>query len=151
MRACSVGLAATAMLSLGAAASPTSAAIDHWETPNNALGRYAVCATGMREHEQINLYGCSDRVRAKFLNQSEMVKIGGKYYALDISGLIHDGNPIQDFWIKERGASTADLRAQLRLMSAAVPEPANWGIMIVGFGVAGSVVRMGRRRRILQV
>lgn len=126
-------------------------ALDHWETPNNAPGHNGLCANGMREHDEINLNGCADRVRAKFLNQSELVKIGGKLYALDISGLIHDGNPLEEFWTKEKGASSADLRAQLRLVSAAVPEPANWAMMIVGFGVAGSVVRLGRRRHILQV
>lgn len=126
-------------------------AFDHWETPNNAPGHNGVCANGLREHDEINLNGCADRVRVKFADQSERVKIGGKYYALDISGLSNDGNPIEEFWTKEKGASSADLRAQLRLVSAAVPEPANWATMIVGFGVAGSVVRLGRRKRILQV
>lgn len=124
---------------------------DHWETPNNAPGVNGVCANGLRERDEINLNGCADRVRVKFLDQSELVKIGGKTYALDISGLVHDGSPIEEFWTKEKGASSADLRAQLRLVSAAVPEPANWAMMIVGFGVAGSVVRLGRRRHILQV
>lgn len=126
-------------------------ALDHWETPNNAPGQNGVCANGMREHDEINLNGCADRVRAKFLNQTELVEIGGQHYALDISGLVHDGNPVEELWTKEKGTSSTELRAQLRLVSAAVPEPANWGMMIVGFGVAGSVVRLGRRRRILQV
>jgi hypothetical protein len=33
--------------------------------------------------------------------------------------------------------------------AAAVPEPASWAIMIVGFGLAGSVVRAKRRRGLL--
>ena len=77
------------------------------------------------------------------------MKIDGKYYALDISGLVHDGNPVDEFWTSEKDDSSDELRAQLRLVSAAVPEPANWAMMIVGFGVAGAAVRAGRRRNIL--
>ncbi|WP_312163025.1 PEPxxWA-CTERM sorting domain-containing protein [Phenylobacterium sp.] len=121
-----------------------SYALARWETPNDTLGD--VCADGLRSQDKINLSGC-----AKVLNRSELVKIGDKYYALDITGLIHDGNPVEEFWTRKKTAESGELRAQLRLVSAAVPEPANWGMMIVGFGVAGSVVRLGRRRRILQV
>ncbi|MBT9474077.1 MAG: PEPxxWA-CTERM sorting domain-containing protein [Phenylobacterium sp.] len=32
-------------------------------------------------------------------------------------------------------------------LSSAVPEPATWAMMIVGFGAAGSMVRSARRRR----
>ncbi|MGH6997132.1 MAG: PEPxxWA-CTERM sorting domain-containing protein [Phenylobacterium sp.] len=91
--------------------------------------------------------GCE--VQAKPLRAAELVKIDGKYYALDISGLVHNGNPVEEFWTREKEDDSADLRAQLRLVSAAVPEPANWAMMIVGFGVAGAAVRAGRRRNIL--
>ena len=77
------------------------------------------------------------------------MKIDGKYYALDISGLVHNGNPVEEFWTREQDDGSAELRAQLRLVSAAVPEPANWAMMIVGFGIAGAAVRAGRRRNIL--
>ncbi|WP_293403332.1 THxN family PEP-CTERM protein [Phenylobacterium sp.] len=122
---------------------------DHWETPNNVSGANGVCANGERERDAINLYGCADRVRATLLKSAELVKINGKYYALDISGLIHNGNPVEEFWTRENESNSAELRAQLRLVSAVVPEPANWAMMIVGFGVAGAAVRAGRRRNIL--
>ncbi|MBP6877194.1 MAG: PEPxxWA-CTERM sorting domain-containing protein [Phenylobacterium sp.] len=83
------------------------------------------------------------------LKSAELVKIDGKYYALDISGLVHNGNPVEEFWTREQDDGSAELRAQLRLVSAAVPEPANWAMMIVGFGIAGAAVRAGRRRNIL--
>jgi hypothetical protein len=120
MKACSLGLAATVMLSLGAVTSPPAAATTIF---NNFAGSPA--------------------------KQTELVKIDGKLYALDISGLVHDGNPVEEFWTKEKDMTSAELRAQLRLVSAAVPEPANWAMMIVGFGVAGAAVRAGRRRNFL--
>ncbi|CAN7437248.1 THxN family PEP-CTERM protein [Phenylobacterium sp. LjRoot164] len=122
---------------------------DHWETPNNAPGVNGVCGNGERERDASNLYGCADRTRATLLKAAELVKIGGAYYALDISGLVHDGNPVEEFWTREKESGSANLRAQLRLVSAAVPEPTNWAMMIVGFGFAGAAVRVGRRRNIL--
>ena len=122
---------------------------EHWETPNNADGVNGVCGNGERDRDASNLYGCADRVRATLLKPAELIKIDGKYYALDISGLVHDGNPVEEFWARENESGSADLRAQLRLVTAAVPEPANWAMMIIGFGVAGTAVRAGRRRNIL--
>lgn len=122
---------------------------NHWETPNNAPGVNGLCGNGERERDASNLYGCADRVRATLLKSAELVKIGDKFYALDISGLIHNGNPVEEFWTRERESGSADLRAQLRLVTASVPEPTNWAMMIVGFGVAGAAVRAGRRRNIL--
>lgn len=122
---------------------------DHWETPNNAPGVNGVCGNGERERDASNLYGCADRTRATLLKAADFVKIDGKYYALDISGLVHNGNPVEEFWTREKESGSANLRAQLRLVAAAVPEPANWAMMIVGFGFAGAAVRAGRRRNIL--
>jgi hypothetical protein len=34
-------------------------------------------------------------------------------------------------------------------LSSAVPEPATWAMMIIGFGAAGSTVRSARRRETL--
>lgn len=134
MKACSIGVAAAAFLSLGATAAPAAAAnillsdfVGAWSQP---LGARAGSAGS---------------------GAAELVKIDDKYYALDISGLVQNSNPVEEFWSREneKKHGPANLRAQLRLVSAAVPEPANWAMMIVGFGFAGAAVRAGRRRNIL--
>ena len=217
MKARSMGVAATAILSLGAAVAPAVAATilftdfaDVWSVPNSAdaassdgagqarapwdtagtadgaqrldiealsghqtrISNEAItnaAATGIVDSVDQGVRnfvydvdqgtsGCRERgrnsagaceVQATSLKTAELVKIDGKYYALDISGLVHDGNPVEEFWTREKDDSSDELRAQLRLVSAAVPEPANWAMMIVGFGVAGAAVRAGRRRNIL--
>ena len=219
MKARSMGVAATAILSLGAAFAPAVAAtilftdfVDVWSAPNStnaassdgarqarapwdmagtADGAQRLDIAPLPGHEarisneaitnaaatgivdgvdqgarnfvygvDQGTSGCAERgrdsaapdgceVQATSLKTAELVKIDGKYYALDISGLVHDGNPVEEFWTREKDDSSAELRAQLRLVSAAVPEPANWAMMIVGFGVAGAAVRAGRRRNIL--
>ena len=42
---------------------------------------------------------------------------------------------------------TADINAVVAPTAGAVPEPATWGMMILGFGVIGAVSRNQRRRR----
>ena len=54
---------------------------------------------------------------------------GGRFSLLDGQG--------NDFWF---GADS---------FGAAVPEPATWAMMIVGFGLAGSAIR--RRERVMKV
>lgn len=215
MKARSMGVAATAVLSLGAAVAPAVAATilftdfaDVWSAPSSAdvagsgdarqarapwgaagtadrarplgieplPGRQArisdgpisdIATTGIVDSVDLGVRnfvygadqgtpGCGEpggpdgcEVRATPLKAAEWVKIDGKYYALDISGLVHNGNPVEEFWTREQDDGSAELRAQMRLVSAAVPEPANWAMMIVGFGVAGAAVRAGRRRNIL--
>lgn len=66
-------------------------------------------------------------------------------FAMRATGLSdRNGDPIND-------ASTGDLRADnfvLRINDvAAVPEPATWGMMVLGFGVVGGGMRRWRTRR----
>ena len=41
--------------------------------------------------------------------------------------------------------------SEVRFEGSAVPEPATWAMMIIGFGAAGSAVRVSRRRNILRL
>ena len=41
--------------------------------------------------------------------------------------------------------------SEVRFEGSAVPEPATWAMMIIGFGAAGSAVRAARRRNILSL
>ena len=49
--------------------------------------------------------------------------------------------------IDDAGADVGSLRGwELSLGGSAVPEPATWAMMIIGFGAAGSMVRASRRK-----
>ena len=41
--------------------------------------------------------------------------------------------------------------SEVRFEGSAVPEPATWAMMIIGFGAAGSAVRVSRRRNMLSL
>ena len=54
-----------------------------------------------------------------------------------------------DFVVNWRDAfeyDTTGLSATISLVDGAVPEPATWGMMLIGFGVAGGAMRVRRRR-----
>ena len=52
-------------------------------------------------------------------------------------------------WIQETGSGSANYGFNFRL--AAVPEPATWAMMIVGFGLVGGAMRSAKQRRKLAV
>jgi hypothetical protein len=67
---------------------------------------------------------------------------GQNFFGFSATG----GDTITSIAFNTNGSGVADLR-QLRLggLSAAVPEPGTWALMLVGFGAVG--VSMRRRRR----
>lgn len=59
-------------------------------------------------------------------------------------GIKRDANEI--FAIRMSNGYVAFRDASFERLSSAVPEPATWALMIVGFGAAGAMVRSQRRR-----
>jgi hypothetical protein len=120
----------------------------HFETPNSA----APCANGGAEGQGVNVNGCADRVTMNFNASSSTFMIGGDQYTLDLVGFLVGGDPTTGFWTVENSNNKAYLEGKVNLYSraigGAVPEPATWAMMIIGFGATGAMVR--NRRRVLQ-
>jgi hypothetical protein len=68
--------------------------------------------------------------------------IGPGAYSLEIDNSI--GN---DYSSSIAGLSSASSVADFGFQISAVPEPATWGMMLVGFGALGFAMRSGRRQR----
>jgi hypothetical protein len=114
---------------------------DHWETHNEA----DVCADGDGQGEgRNNSNGCADRVTAT-LNEalSEMFTIDGVTYVLDITGFLHEGELMTEFWTLENATNEALLIGSFQVVPSEVPLPAT-GLLLLG-GLAG--MAMTRRRK----
>ncbi len=84
---------------------------------------------------------------------------GGPYNLIEISD---DG--VTEFWrlanpitldasqymlaINGNNSGAGSLGGSITIRQAAVPEPATWGMMLLGFGAAGFAIRRSRRRRV---
>ncbi len=114
-------------------------AFDHEETPNADNP----CAYGGANSQGVNINGCADRVAVNFNQSSGFFSIGQVDYALDVRGFLVGGNPASSFLTVESQTNTAFLRGQvvLRENAGAVPEPASWAMMILGFGLVGAAKR----------
>lgn len=112
----------------------------HWETAN----WHRVCADGGRKGVGVNANGCADQVTAT-LNEgnSETFQIEGVTYALEISGFMHGGDLMSDFWTRENAENEALLIGSFRAVPSEVPLPAS-GLLLLG-GLAG--MAMVRRRQ----
>ncbi|MEO7787853.1 MAG: PEPxxWA-CTERM sorting domain-containing protein [Sphingomicrobium sp.] len=74
--------------------------------------------------------------------QSFALGNGQNFFGIQATG----GDVISSIAFDTNGIGVADLR-QLRLGGvAAVPEPATWALMLIGFGGMGIAMRRGRRR-----
>src|SRR5258708_19291434 len=49
------------------------------------------------------------------------------------------------YWASNNGDNAGSVPADITAATAAVPEPASWGLMILGFGMAGAMFRHRRR------
>lgn len=75
---------------------------------------------------------------------------GGVFQSQDLLSAFN-GMSAAGLWtltvIDDAGADVGSLRGwELSLGGSAVPEPATWAMMIIGFGAAGSMVRASRRK-----
>jgi hypothetical protein len=122
---------------------------NHWETDNNVPGNNGACANGQKENASINKNGCADRVKVNYLSSSSNFDVGGFIYTLDFAGFQDGGDPVTEFWTKEKKDNSAKFLANIKMvgpLSSPVPEPATWAMMIIGFGAVGTMVRSSRRR-----
>lgn len=89
----------------------------HDETLNGAA-RCAAGAAGVG----VNVNGCADHVMAT-LNErkSESFTLDGVEYVLDVSGLLHDGALMTDFWTVENAENSAQLLAEFRVVDSQIP------------------------------
>lgn len=120
---------------------------EHTETLNGA----STCAYGTAG-VGVNVNGCADHVTAS-LNEdkSESFMLGGVEYLLDVTGFLHKGSLMNDFWTVENARNSAELVAEFRVLGtdepqelpSEVPLPAS-GLLLLA-GVAGLMAK-GRRR-----
>jgi hypothetical protein len=146
---------------------------NHIETPNDGSGRYGKCQFTGYSGDSFNKYGCADKVTVapKSLNNSFLV--GLDTYTFDISGFYVNGSITSSYLTQESTAvktkkkkkhggyeyvweykefpNKADVLGTIRMVSAPIPEPSTWAMMIIGFGAVGSMVRSNRRRPALAV
>lgn len=112
--------------SIGSRAFTYAFSID--ETPNIPPCRYG----GIGDQ-------CSDLVSIGAGPATQTFDVAGRAYTLAFSAFDVGGNETRSFVSAEGGSNTAQLRALVSV--AGVPEPATWGLMIVGFGMVGGAMR----------
>ncbi len=143
----------------------------HVETPNAGSGQQGNCQFGGKSGDANNPYGCSDKVMVNTISYNNSFTYGLDTYTLDIAGFLVGDTLTSDFLTKEsavvsekcgkhRGKwqycdvthafdNKADIMASVSMVTSAVPEPATWAMMIIGFGAVGSMARASRRRNAL--
>ncbi len=142
----------------------------HHETPNG--GNYwGQCAYGGQSGSGMNLYGCADKVSVETNALNNQFTFGADTYTLDIAGFYSGGVLSEDFLTQENGLKTVEywektkhgwkkktkkvedvfpnkayIMGEVSMITSAVPEPATWAMMLVGFFGAGTMIRSTRRR-----
>jgi hypothetical protein len=87
------------------------------------------------------------------LIQAPTVGSGQTFWCLQVSGCFEPASTGAEGLLAGRNYSNLTHQAYsgvqtIATLSSAVPEPATWAMMIVGFGAVGSVVRTSRRRSV---
>jgi hypothetical protein len=136
----------------GASIGPYSFAYDfvHHETPNGGwICPYSSTGGPGWNTVGVNANGCADKVETEFNSTSDLFQVGNDFYTLKIAGFLVDGEEKEVFITKEKKANVAYLKGRIDYSHsiAAVPEPATWAMMLLGFFGLGSVLRRERARR----
>lgn len=76
---------------------------------------------------------------------SDTFLIGGSLYTLDPVEFRIGGVDAPVFYTTENATNNAQLIGQFVLVGNAVPEPATWALLVLGFGGVGGVLRRTRR------
>ncbi len=147
----------------------------HVETPNGGSGQQGNCQFGGKSGDANNPYGCSDKVMVNTISYNNSFTYGLDTYKLDIAGFLVGNTLTSDFLTKESAVvsekcgkdkkgkwkycdvthafdNKADIMASVSMVTlvrSAVPEPATWAMMIIGFGAVGTMARASRRRNAL--
>ncbi|GGB28686.1 hypothetical protein GCM10011380_17910 [Sphingomonas metalli] len=109
-------------------------------TKSFALGLKSTPNTGTDDENADYIYLPSLQSTANFT-------ANGQSYAFELRGFANvkgDGylnSTSREFHVRENGTATADVYGVL----TAVPEPATWAMMLVGFGMVGAATRYRRR------
>ncbi len=102
----------------------------------NALGSYTLTAADLSSMPSITI-----QLSQSFVDQfNASIGSSDQRVALGASDSTISGTTTQGFW-----GSSGSGSASFLTVTAAVPEPATWSLMILGFGVTGAVLR--RRER----
>jgi hypothetical protein len=146
----------------------------HVETPNDGSGYWNTCQFGGTSGDSNNRYGCSDKVVVNPISYNNSFTYGLDTYTLDIAGFLVGNTLTTGFITKESAVvrekcgkdrkgkwkycnvekafdNKADIMASVSMVTSAVPEPATWAMMIIGFGAVGTMVRGSRRRNALAI
>ena len=144
---------------------------NHVETPNAGAGRAGSCQFGGVSGDSANPFGCSDKVLVNSISYNNSFTYGADTYTLDIAGFLV-GDTLTNSFITQESAvvreacgrrfgqtkycnvthafdNKADIMARVSMVTSAVPEPATWAMMIIGFGAVGTMARASRRRNAL--
>lgn len=112
------------------------------------LGSIFLTAGGTFTSAEFNLFNAqgstsSVAITVNGVTQNFALGNGQNFFGIQATG----GDTISSIAFNTNGSGVADLR-QLRIggVSAAVPEPATWALMLLGFGAVGASLR--RRRQV---
>jgi hypothetical protein len=104
------------------------------------------------------IFSCNDKVTvANSGDFGDTFQVGDDLYTLSLSGFQafngYAWTNKDTFITAEDSASTAKIRGQLSMttITSAVPEPATWAMMLVGFFGAGAALRSNRRKDLMAV
>jgi hypothetical protein len=88
--------------------------------------------------------GCSDKIAITTGGASQVFTLGNQTLTLFIDGFIGDGGGLQSAFIAQEQENTSATLVGHFDLASAVPEPASWAMMVLGFGLLGGAMRRSR-------